>query len=57
MGQIGELAFIVMRVGQDLYVISPSLFPTIGVAVAITAFLTPYAIRLSYRITGVRLTY
>jgi hypothetical protein len=57
MGQIGEFAFIVMRVRQDLYLISPSLFPTIGVAVAITAFLIPYAIRLSYRITGVRLTY
>lgn len=51
MGQIGEFAFIVMRVGQDLDVISPSLFPTIGVAVAITAFLTPYMIRLSYKIT------
>ncbi len=52
MGQIGEFAFIVMRVGQDLDVVSPSLFPTIGVAVAITAFLTPYMIRLAYRLTG-----
>jgi CPA2 family monovalent cation:H+ antiporter-2 len=55
MGQIGEFAFIVMKVGQDLDVISPSLFPTIGVAVAITAFLTPYMIRLSYRMTKVGL--
>lgn len=54
MGQIGEFAFIVMRVGQGLDVISPSLFPTIGVAVAITAFLTPYMIRLSYRLTAVK---
>ena len=50
MGQIGEFAFIVMIVGQDLNVISPFLFPTIGVAVAITTFLSPYLIRLSYRI-------
>lgn len=54
MGQIGEFAFIVMRVGQDLDVISPSLFPTIGVAVAISAFLTPYMIRLSYKLAGNR---
>ncbi len=54
MGQIGEFAFIVMRVGQGLDVISPSLFPTIGVAVAITAFLTPYMIRLSYRLTAIK---
>lgn len=52
MGQIGEFAFIVMRVGQDLDVVSASLFPTIGVAVAITAFLTPYMIKLAYRVTG-----
>jgi len=51
MGQIGEFAFIVAKVGQDLNVTSPFLFPTIGVAVAITAFLTPYMIRLSYRIS------
>ena len=57
MGQIGEFAFIVMKVGQDLDVISPSLFPTIGVAVAITAFLTPYMIKLGYRVTGAGPTY
>ena len=50
MGQIGEFAFIVAKAGQDLQVISPFLFPTIGVAVAITAFLSPYMIRLSYKI-------
>ena len=57
MGQIGEFAFIVIKVGQDLDVISPSLFPTIGVAVAITAFLTPYMIKLGYRVTGAGPTY
>ncbi len=50
MGQIGEFAFIVAKVGQDLNVVSPVLFPTIGVAAAITAFLTPYLIKLSYKI-------
>lgn len=50
MGQIGEFALIVAKAGQDLNVISPFLFPTIGVAVGITAFLSPYMIRLSYRI-------
>jgi monovalent cation:H+ antiporter-2, CPA2 family len=54
MGQIGEFAFIVMRVGQDLNVISPFLFPTVGTAVAVTAFLTPYLIRLSYRLTPIK---
>lgn len=54
MGQIGEFAFIVIRVGQDLNVISPFLFPTIGTAVAITAFLTPYMIRLSYRLSSTK---
>jgi len=50
MGQIGEFALIVVKAGQDLNVISPFIFPTIGIAVGITAFLTPYLIRASYRI-------
>jgi len=49
MGQIGEFALIVAKAGQDLDAISPFLFPTIGVAVAVSAFLSPYLIRLSYR--------
>jgi CPA2 family monovalent cation:H+ antiporter-2 len=49
MGQIGEFAFIVAKAGQDLNVISSFLFPTIGVAVGITTFLTPYMIKLSYK--------
>lgn len=55
MGQIGEFAFIVMKVGQDLDVISPFLFPTVGVAVAITAFLTPYMIRFSYTLKPIKI--
>jgi monovalent cation:H+ antiporter-2, CPA2 family len=50
MSQIGEFAFVVMKAGQDLNVISPFLFSVVGVAAAITTFLTPYLIRLSYRI-------
>jgi CPA2 family monovalent cation:H+ antiporter-2 len=55
MGQVGEFAFIVAKAGQDLNVTSASLFSTIGVAVAITAFVSPYMIRLSYRIDPSRL--
>jgi monovalent cation:H+ antiporter-2, CPA2 family len=50
MGQIGEFAFIVMKAGQDLGVISTFLFSVVGVAAAITTFLTPYLMRLSYRL-------
>jgi len=50
MAQIGEFAFIVVKAGQDIGVINSVLFPTIGVSVALTAFLTPYLVRLSYRI-------
>jgi len=50
LGQIGEFAFIVAKAGQDMGVVSDFLFPTIGVAVAVTTFLTPYLIRLSYKI-------
>jgi hypothetical protein len=46
---------IVMKAGQDLNVISPFLFPTIGVSVALTAFFTPYMVRLSYRISETKL--
>jgi CPA2 family monovalent cation:H+ antiporter-2 len=48
MSQIGEFAFIVMKAGQDTGLTSGFLFPIVGVAAAITAFLTPYLIRLSY---------
>lgn len=50
MSQIGEFAFIVMKAGQDRNLISPFLFPIIGVAAVITTFLTPYLINFSYRI-------
>jgi CPA2 family monovalent cation:H+ antiporter-2 len=50
MGQIGEFAFIVMQAGLDLKAISSFLYTTIGVVVGITAFLTPYLIKASYKI-------
>ncbi len=49
MAQIGEFAFIVMKVGSDLGVISPGLFATVGVAAVVTTFLTPYLIKASFR--------
>jgi len=50
MAQIGEFAFIVMGAGLQLNAIGPLLYPTIGVAVAITAFLTPYLIKFSFKV-------
>lgn len=50
MSQIGEFAFIVMKSGQDLNLISNFLFAIVGVAAIITTFLTPYLIRLSYKL-------
>jgi monovalent cation:H+ antiporter-2, CPA2 family len=50
MAQIGEFAFIVAKTGQDLGVISDFVLPIIGVATIITAFITPYLIKFSYRI-------
>jgi CPA2 family monovalent cation:H+ antiporter-2 len=49
MSQIGEFAFIVMKAGQDLNLISPFLFSVVGVSAAITTFLTPYLIKFSYK--------
>lgn len=56
MGQVGEFALIVAKAGQDLGVVSSFLFPIIGMAVGVTAFLTPYLIRFSYRIDPVMLS-
>ncbi|MCW4000453.1 MAG: cation:proton antiporter [Candidatus Bathyarchaeota archaeon] len=50
MAQIGEFAFIVAKSGQDLGVISDFVLPIIGVATIITAFVTPYLIKLSFRV-------
>ncbi len=49
MGQIGEFAFIVVKAGQDLGVVSVFLLPILGVATIITAFITPYLIKFAYK--------
>ncbi len=50
MSQIGEFAFIVMKAGQDTGLVSNLLFSVVGVSAGITTFLTPYLMRLSYRV-------
>ena len=50
MAQIGEFAFIVAKAGQDLGVTSDFLLPIVGVATIITAFITPYLIKFSYKV-------
>jgi monovalent cation:H+ antiporter-2, CPA2 family len=49
MAQIGEFAFIVAKTGQDLGVTSSFLLPIIAVATIITAFITPYLIKFSFK--------
>jgi CPA2 family monovalent cation:H+ antiporter-2 len=49
MAQIGEFAFIVAKSGQDLGVTSDFVLPIIGVATMVTAFITPYLIKFSFR--------
>jgi monovalent cation:H+ antiporter-2, CPA2 family len=49
MAQIGEFAFIVVKVGLDAGVLSDFMLPVIGVAAIITAFMTPYLIKMSFR--------
>jgi CPA2 family monovalent cation:H+ antiporter-2 len=49
MAQIGEFAFIVIKAGQDLGVLSDFLLPVVGVAAIITSFITPYLIKYSFK--------
>jgi CPA2 family monovalent cation:H+ antiporter-2 len=49
MAQIGEFAFIVAKTGQDIGVTSSFLLPVLGVATIITAFITPYLIKFSFK--------
>lgn len=49
MAQIGEFAFIVVKVGLDAGVLSDFMLPVIGVAAIITAFITPYLIKFSFK--------
>lgn len=52
MAQIGEFAFIVVKAGQDLGVISNFLLPIVGVATIITSFITPYLIKFAFKPRG-----
>ena len=46
--QIGEFAFIIASLGQNLHVTEPSLYPIVVAVSVITTFLTPYIMRLAY---------
>ena len=50
MVQIGDFAFIVVKVGTDLNVLTAPIFSIVGVVAIITTFLTSYLINFSYRI-------
>lgn len=53
MAQLGEFSFIVLKTGQDLGVISATLFPIIGMAVALTTFIGPMLVKLGSRVVAV----
>ena len=53
MAQLGEFSFIVLKAGQDLGVISSTLFPIIGMAVALTTFIGPMLVKLGHKIVAV----
>lgn len=58
MVQIGEFAFIVMKVGLDAGLISTVMFSMVGVSAAVSTFFTPYLIKLSYKINyGYRISF
>ncbi len=50
MAQIGEFAFIVLKAGNDLGVLTVPLFSMVGVVAVITTFITPYLIRFSHTV-------
>lgn len=53
MAQLGEFSFIVLKAGQDLGVISPFLFPIVGMTVALTTFIGPMLVKLGTRVVAV----
>lgn len=53
MAQLGEFSFIVLKAGEDLGVISNTLFPIIGMAVALTTFIGPMLVKLGHRVVAV----
>ena len=53
MAQLGEFSFIVLKAGQDLGVISSTLFPIVGMAVALTTFVGPMLVKLGAKVVSV----
>ena len=53
MAQLGEFSFIVLKMGQDLGVLSSFLFPIIGTTVALTTFIGPLLTKLGTRVIAV----
>ena len=53
MAQLGEFSFIVLKAGQDLGVVSNTLFPIIGMAVALTTFIGPMLVKLGDKVVAV----
>ncbi|MER3408357.1 MAG: cation:proton antiporter [Nitrososphaera sp.] len=53
MAQLGEFSFIVLKAGQDLGVVSPFLFPIVGMTVALTTFIGPMLVKLGTRVVAV----
>lgn len=53
MAQLGEFSFIVLKVGQDLGVVSPFLFPIVGTVVALTTFVGPMLVKLGARAVAI----
>ena len=53
MAQLGEFSFIVLKMGEDLGVMSKMLFPIIGMAVALTTLIGPMLVKLGSRIVAV----
>jgi CPA2 family monovalent cation:H+ antiporter-2 len=53
MAQLGEFSFIVLKAGQDLGVISNTLFPIVGMAVALTTFIGPMLVKLGAKVVSV----
>jgi len=56
---IGEFSFVIAKLGSDLGVISPSVFPVTAILSAVTAFLTPTLIKnapyIAYKLAQLRL--
>jgi CPA2 family monovalent cation:H+ antiporter-2 len=53
MAQLGEFSFIVLKTGQDLGVVSPFLFPIVGMVVALTTFIGPMLVKMGSRVVAV----